>query len=213
VAGNKRWGRWFSFKSSDKNAKRRPAPGVSAPFKVPFDPNVPSLAEMTRAAINILAWDPDGFVLVVEGGAVDWAAHDNNAVRMIEEVLAFSEAIDAATKWVETSSSWSESLIIVTADHETGYLTGPDSGQDGHGPVWRPVLNNGKGKMPGIQWNSHGHTNQLVPLYAKGAGARGLLRYQEGIDPQHGFYIDNTGIGRFISSVLGGNLALSGEPR
>lgn len=213
VAGSERSAGPRSSNSSGQNSNSRLDPESSAPFKVPFDPNVPSLAEMTRAAINVMAWDPDGFVLVIEGGAVDWAAHDNNAARMIEEVLAFSEAIDAVTNWVETSSSWSETLVIVTADHETGYLTGPDSGQDGHAPVWLPVRNNGKGKMPSVQWNSRGHTNQLVPLYAKGTGAGGLLSYPKWTDPQHGIYIDNTSIGRFINSMLGGSLDLSGEPR
>ncbi len=92
--------------------------------------NVPTLQEISRAALNILDEDPDGFFLIIEGGAVDWAAHDNQSGRMIEELIDFNQAVQSAVDWVNTHSNWAETLIIVTADHETGYLTGPGSGKN-----------------------------------------------------------------------------------
>jgi len=119
---------------------------------------------MTRGALNVLDNDADGFFLMVEGGAIDWAGHANQSGRLIEEQADFNEAVAAVCDWVEQNSSWSETLVIVTGDHETGYLTGTAG-------VYDAVLNNGQGNMPTLAWNSGDHTNQLIPFYAKGAGA------------------------------------------
>ena len=90
---------------------------------------MPTLTEMSLAALNVLDNDPDGLYLMIEGGAVDWAAHANQSGRMIEEAIEFERAVEAVLDWVQTNSNWGETLLIVTGDHETGYLTGPDSGQ------------------------------------------------------------------------------------
>ncbi len=76
----------------------------------------PSLAEMTRAAITRLSQDEDGFVLMVEGGLIDFANHANNAARALEDVMAF----DAAVKMAREMTDPGETLIIVTADHSHG---------------------------------------------------------------------------------------------
>jgi alkaline phosphatase len=55
----------------------RSGDAFAAPYAVPFIQSVPTLVEMTNAALNVLDDDPDGFFLMVEGGAVDWAAHSN----------------------------------------------------------------------------------------------------------------------------------------
>ena len=73
----------------------------------------PSLAEMTRAAITRLSQNPDGFVLMVEGGRIDHAHHGVNAIRALEDTLAFDEAIAAALDMTNSD----ETLIVVTADH------------------------------------------------------------------------------------------------
>ncbi|MBI9016056.1 MAG: alkaline phosphatase [Phycisphaerae bacterium] len=168
-------------------------------FAVRLNENMPTLAEMTNAALNVLDNDPDGFFVMIEGGAVDWAAHGNQSGRVIEEMIDFNLAVDAAVKWVEKNSSWDETLIIVTADHETGYLTGLDSDKK---PYFKPIKNNGKGKMPGFQWNSGGHTNSLVPVYAKGPGSKMLKKSIIGKDPERGEYIDNTAISDTIVDLL-----------
>ncbi len=63
---------------------------------------------------------------MIEGGAIDWAAHANNMDQMVGEVLGFNAAVQTVIDWVDdptTASTWANTLVIVTADHETGYLT------------------------------------------------------------------------------------------
>ena len=146
--------------------------------------------------------DPDGFFLMIEGGAGDWANHGNQKGRLIEEQVAFDEAVDSVIDWVESDSSWSETLLIVTADHESGYLTGPGSGQFSSGPVWKPIGMAGAGSMPGMQFNSTGHTNQLVPLFARGAGSELLSAAAIRTDIVRGAYCDNTDVGKTLHAVL-----------
>jgi len=164
------------------------------PFAEPLIETVPTLAEMSRAALNILDEDPDGFVLMIEGGAVDWTGHCNQSGRMIEELIDFNRSVEAVVDWVEGSSSWEETLLIVTADHECGFLYGPDSGNEK--PFWRPLINNGKGKIPGMRWYSRSHTNFLVPFYAKGVNAEEFFNQTVGRDAVRGPYLDNTAINR-----------------
>ncbi len=77
----------------------------------------PLLTEMTSAAITVLSKNPKGFWLMVESGDVDWANHDNNIDSSIGAVLSGDAAVKTITDWVETHSNWTESLVIVTADH------------------------------------------------------------------------------------------------
>lgn len=77
----------------------------------------PSLSEMTQAAIDVLSQNPKGFWVMVEAGDVDWANHDNNIDNSIGAVLSGDSAVKTITDWVERNSNWSESLLIVTADH------------------------------------------------------------------------------------------------
>jgi alkaline phosphatase len=173
------------------------------PFSVPFIETIPTLQEMTIAAINVLDENQNGFFLMAEGGAVDWAAHEHVLNRTIEEQIDFNLAIEAACGWVEENSSWDETLIIVTADHETAYLVGPGSNSKEAKSIsekWKPLKNNGIGKMPGVEWKTGSHTNSLVPFYAKGKGSELFLKMIKGKDPVYGDYIDNTDIGNIIKS-------------
>lgn len=168
---------------------------AATPFAVAVNENVPNLDVMTKGALNILDNDSDGFFLMVEGGAIDWAGHGNSSGRMIEEEIDFNNSVEAVCNWVETNSNWSETLVIVTGDHETGYLTGTTG-------VYNEVANNGKGVMPTMIWNSKDHTNQLVPLFAKGAGAELLKNYADGSDPAKGAYLDNTEVVLAIRNLI-----------
>ncbi len=159
------------------------------PFVVPLTADVPTLKDLTLAAINVLDEDPDGFVLMVEGGAIDWANHSNQTGRMIEETLSFNEAIQAACQWVEANGGWEENLIIITADHECGGLGKPDSKKG-----LEPAINKGKGQVPDVQWYSGGHTNSLVPVFVKGAGSELFKLVADQHDPVRGAYLDNTEI-------------------
>jgi alkaline phosphatase len=163
------------------------------PYVVPRIGTVPTLAEMASAALNILDDDPDGLYLMVEGGAADWASHANQSGRMIEEAIEFEQAVQAVVGWVQKNSNWGETLLIVTADHETGYLWGP-----GSNPAWMPIVNNGAGNLPGMQWNAINHTNSLVALSAKGDAARMFSRYADLIDPVRGRYLDNTEVAKLV---------------
>jgi alkaline phosphatase len=112
----------------------------------------PTLAQMTQAALAALDRDPDGFVLMVEASQIDWLGHDNEPwERMAAEVLDCSETIRAVLEYVSDRAG---ALLVVTADHETGGLAVVDD--DG---AWA------------VSYAAGGHTAELVPLFASGAGS------------------------------------------
>ena len=76
--------------------------------------SVPSLAEMTMKAIELMKGHTDGFALQVEGGKVDWAAHSNDLGGLIFDQLAFDEAI---AKVIEFAEKDGKTLVIITTDH------------------------------------------------------------------------------------------------
>ncbi len=77
----------------------------------------PSLREMTKKALDILSKDEDGFFLMIEGGQIDWAGHNNDAGSMLHELLKFDETVDYVYEWVKDRD---DTLVVITADHETG---------------------------------------------------------------------------------------------
>ncbi len=180
----------------------RDGDGNAAPYTVPLNSSVPGLATMTEGALNVLDNDEQGFFLMVEGGAIDWAAHANQTGRTIEEEIDFNKAVDAVIYWVQRNSNWSETVLIVTGDHETGMLYGPGSGMVDGVATYGPIVNNGAGKVPGVSWNSHEHSNALIPLYAKGDAAQYLKDYVRVSDPIRGAYIDNTNVADLIFSIM-----------
>ncbi|ELV8654439.1 alkaline phosphatase [Vibrio vulnificus] len=95
----------------------------------------PTLAEMTSKALDILAKDKDGFFLMVEGGQIDWAGHSNDAGSMLHEMIKFDEAINTVYQWAKDRD---DTLIIVTADHETGSFGFSYSGYNLPKPEKRP---------------------------------------------------------------------------
>jgi alkaline phosphatase len=157
-----------------------------------FNDHVPTLAELSRAALNVLDDDPDGLFLMIEGGAVDWAAHDNLPGRLIEEQRDFNRAVEAVVAWVTAHGGWDQTLLIVTGDHETGFLTGPD------GDPSKPLTGHGAGRMPDLKFNSGSHTNSLIPLYANGRGCERFQAEQAGEDPVRGPYVDNTAMAKVV---------------
>lgn len=146
---------------------------------------VVDLVTMTTGALNILGQEEDGFHVMIEGGAIDWAGHANTIGRDIEETIEFNDAVEAAVSWVEQNSSWDETLIVVTADHETGYLSGADD-QPGFSPMAGE-----QGQAPQHGYYSGNHTNQVVPFFFKGAGAEEIQQSVTGTDPVRGDFIDN----------------------
>ena len=166
-----------------------------------FNKNVPDLATMSVGALNVLSQDNDGFFLMIEGGAVDWMGHANNMPRFIEEQVDFNLAIDAVISWVETNSSWDETLLVITADHETGSIWGEGTWTNSvGGPAaldatdeaiisarydpaedvfneFRAVQDRGAGNIPGYQFATGNHSNELVPLWAIGAGSDAFAEF------------------------------------
>lgn len=97
-----------------------PAPSSTLQYEIDRSESDVSLADITRKAIEVVD-NPNGFFIMVEGGKIDWAAHDNDAATVIHEVLAFARAIDVALEFYRKHPH--ETLIVVTADHETGGLS------------------------------------------------------------------------------------------
>lgn len=80
-----------------------------------------TLSEITRAGIKVLTKDPKkGFFFMIEGGSIDWACHSNDAATVIHEVQDLDRAIGVAYEFYQQHPD--ETLIVVTADHETGGL-------------------------------------------------------------------------------------------
>lgn len=84
---------------------------------VKSDYDTPYIAEMTEKAIDILDDDEDGFFLMVEGAHIDKFSHDNNFDGSTKHTVEFDKAIEVA---LEYAAQDSETLVVVTADHETG---------------------------------------------------------------------------------------------
>ena len=94
----------------------------SIPYAIDRKKGDMSLAEITRAGINFLSKDlSKGFFLMVEGGKIDWAGHANDAATNFREVIDMDEAIKVAYEFY--SQHPDETLIVVTADHETGGIS------------------------------------------------------------------------------------------
>lgn len=87
------------------------------PFVLDRGPSVPSLAQMTDAALSRFMRSDRGFVLQVEGGRVDHAAHDNDIGAVLTEQLDFDDAIGVALRYVAQDPSI---LLIITTDHANG---------------------------------------------------------------------------------------------
>lgn len=142
----------------------------------------PSLAQMAGTAINVLSsqsteWFAPNpkFFLMIEGSQIDWASHANDSERMIRQTLLFDMAIRKAIEFAQHDG---RTLVIVTADHETGGLE------------LKPTKNGGvKAK-----WTTGGHTGARVPAFAYGPGAEKFAGT-----------LDNTDIAKRIAELTGIN--------
>lgn len=99
---------------------QRLGPSADMPYAVDYNPNDYTLADFTRKSTQLLD-NPNGFFLMVEGGKIDWASHSNDAVGVIHDMIDFDNAVAEALKFYQNHPD--ETLIIVTADHETGGLS------------------------------------------------------------------------------------------
>ncbi|OGB66090.1 MAG: hypothetical protein A2Y94_09390 [Caldithrix sp. RBG_13_44_9] len=152
-----------------------PVLGIFALEGLQGDSSEPSLKDMTEAALKVLSQNKKGFFLMVEGSQIDWAGHDNSFPDLWREMKAFDDAVAVGLQY---SAENEKTLVIVTADHETGGLLI----EDGH--------NDGKDLQ--IAWHLKGHTGTMVPLFVSGPKAELF----SGIK-------DNTEIPVILSELLG----------
>jgi alkaline phosphatase len=155
----------------------------------------PSLADMTRKALDLLdspkpgngAGSDPGFFLQVEGASIDKQDHAANACAQIGETVAFDQAIGVA---LEYQASHPDTLIVVTADHShTSQIVAEDSTATGNGNptgYWDDLTTKdgqtmriayGTAGAPGLPSAppSQQHTGAVVPVWAFGPGAAGVL--------------------------------------
>ncbi len=88
------------------------------PYAIDKQPDDLTLPQITEVAIDFLSRKNKPFFMMIEGGAIDWACHSNDAATVIGEVIEFDDAIKLAYKFYTQHPD--ETLIVVTADHETG---------------------------------------------------------------------------------------------
>lgn len=118
------------------------------------------LPDATKLAISHLSQNQEGFFLMVEGSQIDWAGHANNAESLIGEMLDFEETIAAALDYADKDGN---TLVVVTADHETGGLALAAKTTEG-----LPYANYAE---IGPVFATTGHSATLIPVFAYGPGA------------------------------------------
>lgn len=134
-----------------------------------------ALPDMTAKAIEILSQCDAGFFLMVEGSQIDWGGHANDAAYLLSETLEFDAAVGVALDFAERDG---HTLVIVTADHETGGFA---------------ILNGSVSErtITETAFSGKSHTAGMVPLFAFGPGAEAF-----------GGIRDNTDVGRIISRLM-----------
>lgn len=135
----------------------------------------PSSAEMTEKALNVLSKNDEGFFMMLEGSQVDWAGHENDVDYLINEVRDFDEAVKSVLDFAEDDG---ETLVVMTADHETGGMILLTQQEDGS-------------KLE-IKWTTDYHTGTPVPLMAYGPRAEEFMGWR-----------DNTFVAKKLAELLG----------
>lgn len=123
------------------------------------------LQKATKTALNILSQDKDGFFLMVEGSQIDWGGHQNDMPYIVEEMLDFDRTIGVALEFAARNK---ETLIVITADHETGGLSVLDGNLD-------------TGMVKG-GFTTGSHSGIVVPIFAIGPGAEQFTGFMENTD-------------------------------
>lgn len=166
-----------------------------------------TLAQVVDAAILTLE-NSKGFFIMAEGGLIDYAAHSNNAIGVITETIDMDAAIKVAYEFYLKHPK--ETLIIVTADHETGGVSlGYKKGYNMDLSVFKDIKENAstndvekymddkvvlkeKSEKASIGWTTTSHTGAAVPVWAIGNGSEQFAGRQ-----------DNTEISRKICKAMG----------
>jgi alkaline phosphatase len=157
----------------------------------------PSLAEMTKKAMDILSQNPKGFFLMVEGGRIDHAGHERNLSKIVADTLAFDEAVKTALDFATKNN---DTLVIVTADHECGGLVlQPENLEVYESGAIDPIFASGTARTTGPRYDfitemdEATHTAVDVPIMATGPGAEKVSQGK----------LDNTQIFEIMKEALG----------
>ncbi|MFV1884844.1 MAG: alkaline phosphatase [Balneola sp.] len=142
---------------------------------IPSEERTPTLAEMSSKAIEVLSQNEKGFFLMIEGSQIDWGGHENDVPYVLREVEDFDAAVKAALDFAKEDG---ETLVVLTADHETGGMT-INSHYDRKDEVE-------------IAWTTTGHTGVPVPLMAYGPHAIEFTGW-----------LENTEVGQKVARLLG----------
>lgn len=123
------------------------------------------LPQATAQALELLGSNKEGFILMVEGSQIDWGGHRNDLDYALGELLDFDAAVKVAFDYADAHPG---TLVVVTADHETGGLNLIGGNLAGH-----TVTPN---------WGTKSHTATMVPVYAYGAGAEDFAGIYDNTD-------------------------------
>ena len=124
-----------------------------------------NLGQLTKIATDHLKQNKKGFVLMIEGSQIDWAAHDHKSNELLAEVKDFETAVANALSFAKKDGN---TLVLITADHETGGLAITKGSRDG--------------KDLNLNFSTNGHTPSPVGIFAYGPGEerfRGILKINE----------------------------------
>jgi alkaline phosphatase len=159
---------------------RKPEPGdrygfLLAPGRMPawLNGRGDFLSKATSIAMDFLSTGESGFFLMVEGSQIDWAGHGNNAKYMITEVNDFERTVGTVLDYADKNG---ETLVIVTADHETGGYTLGAQGENGYGADYSII---------DPTFASTNHSAALVPVLAYGPGAENFIGIYENTEIFH----------------------------
>ncbi|GIX43333.1 MAG: hypothetical protein KatS3mg129_3066 [Leptospiraceae bacterium] len=130
------------------------------------------LLQMTRVALKILKSKENPFILLIEGSQIDWGGHNMDSNYIIGEVLDFDKAIGEVLDFAEREQN---TLVIVTADHETGGY----SITKGNIEKYKPLLNFE------TKFIHSKHTSTIVPVFSYGPGAKEFLGIYDNTDIFH----------------------------
>jgi alkaline phosphatase len=131
------------------------------------------LTKATDIAVDFLSTGEAGYFLMVEGSQIDWAGHGNNGKYMITEVNDFEKTVGEVLDYADKNG---ETLVIVTADHETGGYTLGAAGQNGYGADYSVIT---------PTFASTNHSAALVPVMAYGPGAENFIGIYENTEIFH----------------------------
>ena len=164
----------------------------------------PRLFEITRKALQILVArsGTNGFFIMVEGGTIDKYAHSNLSTNVITEVLEFDKAVSDTIEFLKEKGLLEQTLIVVTADHETGGLVitdKPDVTRGSADSKKAKTVDGAAINMPEaapanrfyVNWMVKSHTCTWVPLFAAGPES-----------PRFAGRHDNTDVAKIITSLL-----------